>query len=618
MEGIDIIRQRFNYAEITTFRDYCRLDEKKPPNGTTFNDDIEDLDDFEFPTIQSLFKEKKGKIVTFPPKRNNRKTHYFHDNDDVQEKTQLNYGYINKKTSNVFTTTNDRHITNHYGRPLSEIRITTIERSIRRNGDKVTIKIYRRYKSRNFNAIYFKSRTDVTSITVNLVTGNFTTLIYGKSPKSNVKSFRTNGFTMLELLSKSGGPLDMKDLVSIESRVWGEYKNEFNNESFITALNGVFNLDTTKPYDSKTFRLDFIDWFIKQKKIKVSDHYQFWIQNFYPTEKFLKKNDRKLIQSILDMVQIKSKITIKLMHKHPDIDIVSLARLCYFLGENYTKYIGTIEPRVFELCKISHNPNNPSNLKNTIVSLFKEHKFLIKDIEKENIVRILNDDNIGTRNFDSVINDIYDHLNMIDKLREYEPNLYIKSKTFREFHSEHMELSKMMSMVKKGWVIEYQFADEMVNEIEKPLKTWVYDENVEPTDEIITIYPHILKREEEYDEEGRFMHHCVASYSNKERSIIVSLRNEDLSDRVTCEFDCQTGELIQMKSFCNAKPKHLFGDIMQKLQPKIDKFAKMGLLKSIEKRKVPFVINGVEVAIPNNSLTLIQQLYDRPMAVEEF
>lgn len=155
-------------------------------------------------------------------------------------------------------------------------------------------------------------------------------------------------------------------------------------------------------------------------------------------------------------------------------------------------------------------------------------------------------------------------------------------------------------MIKKGWVIEYQFADEMVDEIQKPIKGYNLIEignGIMGTDmsDYIVMYPHILKREEEYDEEGSFMHHCVASYSNKDRSIIISLRTEDLGDRVTCEFDCQTGELIQARHFCNKRPSDIMLDAVEKLKPKVTKYARMGLLKSIEKRKVPFMVNGIEV-----------------------
>jgi hypothetical protein len=115
----------------------------------------------------------------------------------------------------------------------------------------------------------------------------------------------------------------------------------------------------------------------------------------------------------------------------------------------------------------------------------------------------------------------------------------------------------------------------------------------------ITFYPHILKREEEYDEEGKFMHHCVASYSDKDRSIIISIRTEDKQDRVTCEFDCQTGTLIQAKHFCNRQPPGDMELAIEKLENKTKYYARMGLLHSLEKKKVLIKINGIEIDLEN-------------------
>jgi hypothetical protein len=111
----------------------------------------------------------------------------------------------------------------------------------------------------------------------------------------------------------------------------------------------------------------------------------------------------------------------------------------------------------------------------------------------------------------------------------------------------------------------------------------------------ITFYPFILKREEDYSEEGSFMHHCVASYSDKDRSIIVSIRTQDKSDRVTCEFDCQTGSLIQSKHFCNGQPPEDIAMAVVELTKKTKGYARLGLLNSISRQKVPIKINGIEV-----------------------
>jgi hypothetical protein len=162
-----------------------------------------------------------------------------------------------------------------------------------------------------------------------------------------------------------------------------------------------------------------------------------------------------------------------------------------------------------------------------------------------------------------------------------------------------------MSLIKKGWVVEYQFVDKMVDDVEKPIDVKINlgeSELLVDCKELvgeITFYPHILKREEEYDEEGKFMHHCVASYSDKDRSIIISIRTEDKQDRVTCEFDCQTGTLIQAKHFCNRQPPGDMELAIEKLENKTKYYARMGLLHSLEKKKVLIKINGIEIDLEN-------------------
>ena len=178
---------------------------------------------------------------------------------------------------------------------------------------------------------------------------------------------------------------------------------------------------------------------------------------------------------------------------------------------------------------------------------------------------------------------------MIDRVREYDSSVYLKSRTMDEFHAEHRELTKMMSAIKKGWVIEYQFDDKVMEDLEKPLECLENDTTLH------TLYPYVLKREEDYIEEGAFMHHCVASYSDKDKSIIVSLRNESGMDRVTCEFDIQSGKCIQQRSFCNAAPPSTFEDGLLLVSQKIELYSRWGTLNWKEKKKVPVKINGIEI-----------------------
>lgn len=610
----DILTQRFNYASITLYRNYCKLDEKKQ-NRTTFNDDLDFLDEEDdFFVVKNtsggfIRNPSIGKIVTIPPKTNNKKTRFFYSGSNLEERLQLNYA-MGKNHS--FDTSDDRHIKQHFNNPFSEISVNTVERSIRRHGDKITLKLYRHTKYRGFNSIYFRKTTSVQSLTYNTKTGNFTTLNMEMMPKKNSKHFRTNNFNSLENIIMRGGILDMRTYIDKESRIFSNHSIIFDNHTFMESINNEFKFNQQTKNKKNTVSLfsgiEFIDLltnkFIEDKKIKVSNNPFFWIKKFYPTEKYLKKNDRKLIASILDMFKIKSKVTIKLMHENNLFDIYSVSLLCYLFGNNFSKYVGSIDPSLFQKSKIDISDNTWGNIK-MFVNDNINHSFEISNIEKENIVKIINKltdkISIGKR----FISELVDHFNMIHKLRTYYPDLYLKSRTYDEFHNEHLELSKMMSLIKKGWVVEYQFVDKMVDDVEKPIDVKINLGESEPHVDCkelvgeITFYPHILKREEEYDEEGKFMHHCVASYSDKDRSIIISIRTEDKQDRVTCEFDCQTGTLIQAKHFCNRQPPGDMELAIEKLENKTKYYARMGLLHSLEKKKVLIKINGIEIDLEN-------------------
>ncbi len=622
----DILTQKFRFATITHYRNYSKLTDKtKSLNSEAVNldewigdGDIEELNSTNKLKIFFESDSKVGRIVSFPKKRGNRRTNFFYGdgNEGVNETTTLNYAISN------FETTKDRHIKRHYGNSFSQISVTTIERSIRRNGDKITIKLYRHYNNRQFNNVYFKKSTCVESITFNIVTGNFTTLYMDKTGKKNSKTFRVNSFRMLENMFKSGGVLEMSHRLSEESHLIEEYKKIFNNSDFVNCLNKVFELNQNFIFNGTWFSQLMLERFVKIKNIKVSNDYGTWIKKYYPTEKFLKKNERKLIASILDMFQIKSKVTVKIVHENNKIDMYALCRLCYFFGDNFSKYIGSINSTHFLNSSFDESVEMVVN-KLKFASECKKDNFLITNVEKENIVKIINNLKTEHNGFTRLIgkretlvnqrfiNDLYDHFRMIHKLREYIPDLHLKARHYDEFNVEHLELSKMMKFIKKGYVTEYRFADKMVEDIQTPIKIKInLGDELNPSWVTPEYHPHILKREEEYDEEGRFMHHCVATYSDKDKSIIISVRTEDGKDRVTCEFDCQTGSMIQARHFCNGNPPDDIALAIEELRVKAKTYARMGILHCIEKKKVPVKINGIEIVLEDREPKRVNDLWD--------
>ena len=123
----DVITQKFNYATITLFKDYCKIGDKKETinfNGDLdFFDDEEDLTQATTPTkkLNILFGElrrpKVGRMVDFHKQIGKRRTRYFYGDSEIGERVNMNYAIYN------FETRNDRHIKRHYGNPFSEITV---------------------------------------------------------------------------------------------------------------------------------------------------------------------------------------------------------------------------------------------------------------------------------------------------------------------------------------------------------------------------------------------------------------------------------------------------------------------------------------------------------------
>lgn len=602
----DILVERFSWTQIVTYKDYCNINDKVRLERA-FNNDLDlfkneddDFDDWDYKT--SIKKERpiisfKGRTMSLPQKKKSkRKTHYAYTTEEVSENFPIEYVYEDSQKSNIYHTQNSRHIRQHYARPLSGISIFTIERSIRKHGNKVTIKYYYGHKRRSVNCIYFIKSFFVNSITIDLTSGNFTVADISKNGRYSSKSFRCNSFHFLYRLIQTPryNIFNINSIYSSNGSLYNDFLNSFDNDKFTKTVKetlGIDNQNTNYSDDPKEFIKDFTKVFTKMKRIKTPNNdLEYLLTLFYPTEKFLKKNDRKLIASILDFFGVKSKLTIKILHEYPNINLDSFITFCLYFGKDFTKYIGNIKPEVF---KNSHYPSTFMGNVPRTYNYFLDKKYYLSNDEKENLIHIVNSSPQKSLINPSNIQLFDDHFNMRDNIREIDSSFSLKSKTEKEFNEEHLEYSKILSAIRKGWVIEYIYDEKTLNEIEKPLECLYND------DTLHILYPTILKREEEYIEEGQTMHHCVASYTNKDKSIIISLRTKDNKDRVTCEFDIQTGRCIQKRHFCNQSPPKHFENGLEILEGMIIKLARWGLLNWKEKKKVPVKINGIEIPEKN-------------------
>ena len=613
MEEI-ILYQRFSYAKITPYKNYSKIPrETQPHSGIHKHLSYDDT----FGTTTSYYDGEEGiGLAPMLDHIKNKNTKYFYWKDDFKDIPVIKYASKHKLDGGmgVFYTTKDRHIKKYYNEPFSDILVVILERSIIRRGDKVTIKTNKYTKHRGFNCKYFNANKFSTSVTFDMVKGDFllvTSAGKGKDRKKLKPTFRKNSFNhLLNFIRSTDGPFKfLRNHMGKNNGLYKQLYYVFDDKQFNEALYLAFNRMLSFPTDGALFRDLFYDgvmrWFINTKKIKTPNEYRDLILRYYPTEKYLKKNDRKLIASILDVFQIKSKITIKLLHERPNIDLRSLIRLCYLFGNQYQKYIGSISVDMFGVMgsgMINEIPASSLKMMESTCSDYKNHGYNINDTEKENLLKVLTSEpEIGNSVNENYMGLVVDHFRMLNRIREYDPNIRMRANNKTKFHIEHMELSKIITQIKKGWVIQYFYPEETIRQIQQPIKVFKSidigpDLKGTDMDDYISITPFVLTREEEYIEEGKFMHHCVASYAETDTSMIVSLRTEDEHDRVTCEFQISNGNLIQAKYFSNATPPKQFERAIEEVTDLIRIHARFGTLNWLKKDRVPIKINGIEIA----------------------
>jgi hypothetical protein len=630
----ELFKQSFNYARIRLFKNYS--DRFINPELVNSLNNEEKID-----SLQEPVRKFTVSAVKHPPTctlrlylKGKKKSNFFHTmtpNESFENHALLNHPIVQYERINLvsvnrphkndyFETTKDKHIKAHYNNPFASIETYRIERWIRRNGNKITIKLYYLGRSRDLNSIYFTKATDTTTLTFDLNNGNFLVTSFDKSRKAQKKHFYANSFTSLK--QALGTIYRPKEKMSSSSSLFNEFMTKFDNEKFTFALMKCFNLDidfsSTEEFYITNFMAQWISKFAQLKKIKLPNDGKKLLTQFYPTERYLKKNDRKLVAAVLDRFGVKSNITIKILHKNPYMNMLTLVQSCRLLGTNYPKYIGNIPIKFFT--RSENNKNDAEYTKNVILDKNTCPFFDISKSEKDNVVKIITDYTINLTQYaigDShdLISMFCDHFRMLKRVNEYYPEMKLNARTYDTFHLEHTELSGIVRGIKSGWSIKYVFDGIMIREIEKVIEIHRLEEMTEPdkpygdfaniTKDVFI--PKVLTSSEEYVEEGLYMHHCVAGYVNTEHSIIISLRKG--RERVTNEFDVKTRHCIQSKYFHNQEPPDYYRKALIHLSDRIRSFPYS--LKPIEKIKERLKING-KVVIPD--VETIEVPYVYPLA----
>jgi len=656
----NLFKQSFNYAKIKLYKNYSDLqtktviyDSDKPQSGLPHKVvEKEEKVDWDDPFADILKPQPGPEPGRFVVSRRVKDDSYQQvENLNLYKKDQRNFFYtINPTDSFVnhakkghpvvecdvvklvnckvvksgqyrpdfFETTKDRHIKKYYFHPFASIEIFKTERWIKRDGDKIIMKYFHQHKTRNLGSRFYKRATNSTTIRFDMVKGNFLVVLYNSSVRKKKKQFYCNSLTSLQEALSSIFNVSSNSLSKM-SPLHPSYVERFDDPSFLDACEQMLGIkidSSTGLGDSKTnknFIQAWIPRFVELKKIKLPNDGGQLLKLYYPTERYLKKNDRKLVAAILDRIGVLSKLTVKILHEHPNFSLRLLIAMCKIFGEDNTRYMGNISNLFYD-----RNGNSTVGYEGGLAHLVTERRFItmehfdITPQEKENMVHIINDmSTIHNTPIHGIIDQFFDHFRMLEKLRQYYPELRLNVRKFGTFTTEHSRLSGLERSIKKGYSTHNIFEKHVIEEIEKLIEYTQLNEPPlmylpDPKDQAEyerkyanfpvsairrVFHPVLLRTTEDYSEEGAFMHHCVAGYIDSDHSIIVSLRCGD--ERVTSEYRVKDRRCVQSRYVSNTNPPEHFKKALEILDERIRKIPVS--IAPLDRRQIPLKINGVPV-----------------------
>ena len=410
------------------------------------------------------------------------------------------------------------------------VRRTTLV--LEKNEDKIKLSIFNFCKSRSVGHRYFAKQSNDIHVTFNLKTKNFyittSTFVNRHKRTSTTKndfSKILNIINPLKFINTFGG---------LTHPTHSIFKNHLRLtaptpqvEPMKALIELVEELDvdiSVVPHDSNSpselLSEIIVKWFVKVWGIKTSNDYTYYLLKHYPGIKKLRKYDMNLIHTILGERELKGKFYNKLLNLEPEINITDLHFLQKILGDDGVKRIST------HLLSYSKNFED---------SKFTQPEHLITNIgycdelskyEKNNIINIYNTCKDPGR-ITGFIDLLLDHFKIKNKLKGYGILKKIKAKTLDKFNEEHSEWSNLLHECERTTQVNYLYPNDFITHIEKPIEL-----------DGDTYFVKVLKDDNDYFKEGQIQNHCVRTYLDRYKCIIISVRknHESGMERMTCEF----------------------------------------------------------------------------------
>lgn len=553
-----IFSQRVNYAIIEKYRSYSHITDK--PIESVLASDLNSL--FSNERVNQNFD-----IGELPPVevRGKKLKQLFHFTSPKKDGERIRIP--RSPLGGIFLTQDSNKIGRALSDPFSNIRIFTRENRIIKEGNTVKLVMDVYLKHKDFNHKYARKRVNKVTVKFDFDKGN--TLIMKQ--RGNHKEFRTNSiwfFDDIELdhfreifpksLNSKNEPIskkhkDIKILMNINllmvvlRSVCSEFVDLSQPLSIVESHHDKKMKDSTRSTLKKISLLNLV----KGKGIKVPNNYEDILMYYYPTQKYLKRNNYKLIQSCLDRMGINHSPCIKIAHNDFE-KIFLILEIRSIIGSDYYRYIPNIR---WDLMENYVHCVGFRQARYYAYGVREETPTLKTKKEKSNFIKILNETLHHMRSgkffeggavnglLKEYISDVIDHIRIMEKISDVNPHVSLNACTYKTFGEEHRLYSKIERRMDRDSTVLLEYDEQFIDLINEPFEV---GESV--------IKPILLVNEDDYIDEGEEMNHCVAGYVGKRGSVIISLTETETNERSTLEFDVNTGGLVQERSKYNKKP----------------------------------------------------------------
>ena len=367
--------------------------------------------------------------------------------------------------------------------------------------EKVSFKFFFSFFEKKVGKPWFKVNKHIDYLTVNRKTGDvYFGYIHNYQKKRKFsKAVRKNYFL--------GDPLS-----SLASKIKNFSQNlipnasEVSNEASNIFIESIIKTDNNLKREDKLFK-----FYLDRKGFKYPNNFSLF-KNFQWSKEFkkiLKKNGKKLVDSLMILHGIHGKKIKKYLHESTQLNIENYKVALKLFDE---EWLTQNEGAILKLLNYEQNLS---------VNIFELREQLSKEELKKVFKMIMNF--VCTNEIDNWT--FTDHARMYLELKQYgetDIKWLTDGQDYTKFSQEHLDWTEKLEHYKRG-TYEREYPSYLVEKIETQIDEY---------------YPLVLKNSYDYNSESLVQSNCVKTYIGRPGSLIVSLRKGsiDSNERITVEY----------------------------------------------------------------------------------